>query len=59
MNTETIVVLIVVCFIYGLFYAGSIKAERLVKKSCEEKRRAQETQIAGAKSGRRVNARSK
>lgn len=59
MNTETIVVLAIVCLIYGLFYAGSIKAEGIVKKGYEERRRAQEALLAAAKSGRRENARSK
>lgn len=46
MNAETIGVLIFVFTVFGLFYIGSVKAERWVKASYEEKRRAQEAHAA-------------
>ncbi len=46
MNTETIGVLIFVFVVFGLFYFGSVKAEKWVKQSYEEKRRAEAARSA-------------
>ena len=52
-TTETIGVLIFVFVVFGLFYWGSVKAERWVKQSYEEKRRAEGARSTTAKGGRR------
>lgn len=52
MNTETIAVLAFVVLAFGAFYAVSIKAEKWVKSSYEEKRREEEARAA-AKSKKR------
>ena len=46
MNTETIGVLIFVFVVFGLFYFASVKAEKWVKQSYEEKRRAEAARSA-------------
>ncbi len=46
MNTETAGVLIFVFVVFGLFYLGSVKAERWVKRSYAEKRQAEEARAA-------------
>ncbi|MGE5528594.1 MAG: hypothetical protein ACM3X6_05570 [Patescibacteria group bacterium] len=56
MNLETIGVLIFVFVVFGLFYYASVKADKWVKDSYAEKRRAQEAQAA-ARSGKRQAAR--
>ncbi len=52
MNTEAIGVLIFVFTIFGLFYYASNKAEKWVKGSYEERRRAQEALLAVKKAKR-------
>ena len=52
MDMETIGVLIFVAVVFGLFYFGSTKAEKWVKESYQQKRRAEETRTA-AKGARR------
>ena len=59
MNGETIGVLIFVFVVFGLFYLGSVKAEKWVKHSFEERRRAQESQAAAAKANKRQPVRVK
>lgn len=49
MNAETIGVLIFVFLVFGSFYLVSLKAEKWVKQSYEEKRRAQEALAAAKK----------
>ncbi|MGQ9779308.1 MAG: hypothetical protein ACUVRM_05450 [Bacillota bacterium] len=50
MNTETIGVLLFVFVVFGVFYVLSAKAERWVKESYAERRRAEEAKATkGAK----------
>ena len=46
LNTETFGVLIFVFVVFGLFYFASVKAEKWVKQSYEEKRRAEPARSA-------------